>query len=73
MFGIKARIARERAIAKICNADTGHFGRKIRVHDLIRGSFIMVFNLRIFASFAADKYFYSAFSAPLRENKPLHL
>jgi len=24
MFGIKARIARERAIAKICNADTGH-------------------------------------------------
>ena len=38
MFGIKTRIARELAIAKICNADTAHFGRKIRVHDLIRGS-----------------------------------
>ena len=26
------------AIAKICNAEAGHFGRKIRVHDWVRGS-----------------------------------
>jgi len=40
MFRIKARIARNStAIAKICNAEAGYFGRKIRVHEWIRGSF----------------------------------
>jgi hypothetical protein len=39
MFGIKARIARQPAIAKICSADTGNSGRKKRVHHLIRDSF----------------------------------
>ena len=39
MLGIKARIAREPAIVKFCNADSGHFAHMTRVHDLIRVSF----------------------------------
>ena len=39
MLGIQVRIAREPAIVKICNADSGDFEHKTRVYNLIRVSF----------------------------------
>ena len=42
MFCFKAWNARNsRAIAKFCNAETGHFKHKMSIHELIRGSLVL--------------------------------
>ncbi len=63
MFCFKAWSARNsRAIAKLCNAETGHFNHKMSIHDLIRGSLKFLF--ASFALFADGLLFFTAIKKP---------